>query len=93
MKVAVFGGTGFVGKYILKSLRKHDHEIYTLVRNGSESKIDEIENINIINGEISNNTSLDQTMMNCSYNIIKMYPRHILTPMAEGTTESQPKSR
>ena len=72
MKVAVFGGTGFVGKYILKSLRKHDHEIYTLVRNGSESKIDDIENVNIINGEIINNTSLDQTMMNCStviYNI------------------------
>ena len=48
MKVAVFGGTGFVGKYILKSLRKHDHEIYTLVRNGSESKIDDIENCFLI---------------------------------------------
>ncbi len=39
MKVAVFGGTGFVGKYILKSLKNHEHEIYSLIRNGSESKI------------------------------------------------------
>ena len=72
MKVAVFGGTGFVGKYILKSLTNHNHDIYALVRNGSESKISDIDNINIINGEVDNNTSLDQTMMNCStiiYNI------------------------
>tara|TARA_A100001011_G_scaffold325340_1_gene348259 strand:+ start:68409 stop:69335 length:927 start_codon:yes stop_codon:yes gene_type:complete len=72
MKVAVFGGTGFVGKYILKSLKNHEHEIYSLIRNGSESKISDIDGINIINGEVYNNTSLDQTMMNCStviYNI------------------------
>ena len=36
MKVAVFGSTGFVGKYILKSLLNHKHEVHTLVRNGSE---------------------------------------------------------
>ena len=49
MKVAVFGGTGFVGKYILKSLKNHEHEIYSLIRNGSESKISDIDGINIIN--------------------------------------------
>ena len=41
MKVAIFGGTGFVGKYLLKSLINHNHEIYTLVRNGSENKIND----------------------------------------------------
>ena len=72
MKIAVFGGTGFVGKYLLKSLIADNHEIYTLVRNGSEHKIQHLDNINIINGLITNNTSLTQTIMNCSvviYNI------------------------
>ena len=72
MKVAVFGSTGFVGKAILKSLKNHGHDIYALIRNGSESKISDIEQINIINGEVHNHTSLDQTIMNCStviYNI------------------------
>jgi len=72
MKVAVFGSTGFVGKYLLKSLINHKHDIYTLVRNGSEYKLDGLDNINILNGEINNNTALDQAIMNCSsviYNI------------------------
>ena len=38
MKVSIFGSTGFVGKYILKSLIKNEHDVYTLVRNGSEKK-------------------------------------------------------
>tara|TARA_Y100000588_G_C14156334_1_gene882785 strand:- start:455 stop:1372 length:918 start_codon:yes stop_codon:yes gene_type:complete len=70
MKIAVFGGTGFVGKYLLKSLSHHD--IYTLVRPGSENKINHLENLNIISGSISNNTDLEKTIMNCTaviYNI------------------------
>ncbi len=72
MKVAVFGSTGFVGKYLLKSLINHKHDIYTLVRNGSEYKLDGLDNINTIIGDVTNNTALDQTIMNCSsviYNI------------------------
>ena len=79
MKVALFGGTGFVGKYLLKSLINHNHEIYTLVRNGSENKINDFDNINIINGSPNNQTSIEQTVMNCSaiiYNIgiIREFP-------------------
>ena len=44
MKVAVFGGTGFVGKYILKSLLNNNHTIYTLVRYGSEFKLNHLQN-------------------------------------------------
>lgn len=72
MNVAIFGSTGFVGKYILNSLIKSKHQVYTLVRKESEHKIKHINPINIINGEITNSTSLEQTMMNCStviYNI------------------------
>ena len=79
MKVAIFGSTGFVGKYLLKELIKHNHEIYTLVRNGSEKKINHINHINMINGDINNQTSIEQTIMNCStviYNIgiIREFP-------------------
>ena len=79
MKVAIFGSTGFVGKYLLKSLINYNHEIYTLVRNGSENKINDINHINIINGDINNKTSIEQTIMNCStviYNIgiIREFP-------------------
>jgi NADH dehydrogenase len=79
MKVAIFGSTGFVGKYLLKSLINHKHEVYTLIRNGSESKIKNFNNINIINGKINNQTSIEQTIMNCSviiYNIgiIREFP-------------------
>ena len=72
MKVAVFGGTGFVGKYILNALKKKQYDVYTLVRLGSESKISHIQNINIISGNINSPTSIEQTLMNCSaviYNI------------------------
>ncbi|MFL2988492.1 NAD-dependent epimerase/dehydratase family protein [bacterium] len=84
MKVAVFGSTGFVGKYILKSLLNHKHEVHTLVRNGSENKLKDIDNINISTGDVTNNTSLDQTMMNCStviYNIgiIRQFPSKGIT--------------
>ena len=79
MKVAIFGSTGFVGKYLLKSLINHNHEVYTLVRDGSENKIKNFNKINIINGDIENQTSIEQTIMNCStiiYNIgiIREFP-------------------
>ena len=84
MKVSIFGSTGFVGKYILKSLIKHEHDVYTLVRNGSEKKLNSFEKLNIINGEIFNNTALEQTLMNCStviYNIgiIRQFPSKGIT--------------
>ena len=72
MKVAVFGGTGFVGKYILNALKKKQYDIYTLVRLGSESKISHIQNIDIVSGNTDSPTSVEQTLMNCSaviYNI------------------------
>ena len=79
MIVSIFGGTGFVGKYLLKSLINHNHEVYTLVRDGSKRKIQNFNNINIISGNIDNQTSIEQAIMNCSviiYNIgiIREFP-------------------
>ena len=38
MKVALFGGTGFVGAYIIKELIKKGYTPKVLVRPGSEKK-------------------------------------------------------
>ena len=72
MKVAIFGGTGFVGKYILKALVNQNHDIYTLARSESEKKINHIKNINIILGNLDNQSAIEKTLINCSaviYNI------------------------
>ena len=39
MKVSVFGGSGFVGDYIINELIENNLTPYVLVRLGNESKI------------------------------------------------------
>ena len=39
MKVALIGGTGYVGSYIIDELIKNGHTPRLLVRDGSESKV------------------------------------------------------
>ena len=39
MKVAIIGGTGFVGSYITDELIKNDHTPRLLVREGSDYKV------------------------------------------------------
>ena len=65
MRVAVFGGTGFVGNYIINELLKSDYKVNVLVREGSESKLDNPDKCNIINGDINNLESIDKTLENC----------------------------
>ena len=64
MKVAVFGASGFVGEYILNELRNKNHQPYALVRYGSENKIRNRDDLNIIYGDFSNPTAVEQTMLN-----------------------------
>ena len=54
MKVAVFGGTGFVGQYVIDELLKQSHEVKALVRFGSEFKLESISKIESVFGDISN---------------------------------------
>ena len=39
MKIAVFGGTGFVGSYIIDELLNNGHEPVVLVRKGKNKSI------------------------------------------------------
>tara|TARA_B100001175_G_scaffold33351_1_gene24301 strand:- start:1206 stop:2165 length:960 start_codon:yes stop_codon:yes gene_type:complete len=72
MKVSVFGGSGFVGDYIINELIENDITPYALVRLGNESKITKYEKCKIVTGDIDNDTAVEQTMMNAEaviYNI------------------------
>ena len=53
MKVALFGGTGFVGSYLVDALVSHGHTPRLLVRPGSESKVVQPEASEIVQGEIA----------------------------------------
>ena len=52
MKVAVFGGTGFVGSYIIDELIDNNHEPVVQVREGSESKLANSEKCKIVQGSL-----------------------------------------
>lgn len=52
MKVALFGGTGFVGSYLVDHLLAAGHEPRVLVRPGSESKLQQPERCEVVPGDI-----------------------------------------
>ncbi|MBF0635210.1 MAG: complex I NDUFA9 subunit family protein [Nitrospinae bacterium] len=51
MKVFVTGGTGFVGSYVLQSLRNAGHDVRVLVRKGSERKLPFTDGLSIVHGD------------------------------------------
>ena len=53
MKVALFGGTGFVGSYIIDQLIESGHIPRVLVRPGSQQKIISPDKCEIVEGNIA----------------------------------------
>jgi uncharacterized protein YbjT (DUF2867 family) len=53
MRVTVFGGTGFVGGYLIDALLEHEHHPILLVRPGSEEKVRQAGQCTLVNGEIA----------------------------------------
>ena len=72
MKIAVFGGTGVVGNYIINQLLSAGYDVNVLVRNESKNKLEKIKKCNVISGDISHAEAIDATLKNCNaviYNI------------------------
>ena len=72
MKVAVFGGTGFVGRYLIDALLAAGHEPALLVRAGSESKVNRREDVRIVAGDLATPPAIDTVLENADaviYNI------------------------
>lgn len=58
MKIFLTGSTGFVGRQILQDLINHNYQVRCLVRKGSERKITQHKNIDIVYGDITDAGSL-----------------------------------
>jgi NADH dehydrogenase len=53
VKVALFGGTGFVGAYLVDALLEAGHEPVLLVRQGSEHRVEQADRCTRVTGSIS----------------------------------------
>jgi len=58
MKVTVFGGTGFVGNYLVDELLKQGHHPILLVRPGSKDKVDQPDQCTLVEGDIADRAAI-----------------------------------
>ena len=84
MKVALIGGTGFVGAYLVEALLGAGHEVSLLVRSGSEQKIASASACRVINGDLADKQALAETLAGNDavvYNvgILREFPRQGIT--------------
>lgn len=72
MRVAIIGGTGFVGSYLVDALIKAGHEPSLLVRPGSASKVFHADQCRLVTGSLSDRKSINETVGQCDaviYNV------------------------
>ena len=84
MKVAVFGGTGFVGSYLVDALVAAGHHPVVLVREGSEHRLNQAEHCTLITGDIDTEAAIEATLDGADaaiYNIgiLREFPRRGIT--------------
>ena len=83
-RVALFGGTGFVGSYLVEALLSHDLKPALLVRAGSESKVRQRDRCILVSGDIGNTGAIDEVIDGCDaviYNIgiLREFPERGIT--------------
>ncbi|MGV6858439.1 MAG: NAD(P)H-binding protein [bacterium] len=62
MRVAIIGGTGFVGHYITEQLLAADMQPVLLVRPGSENKIYKPDQVEVVSGDIDGHAAVKKLM-------------------------------
>ena len=65
MRVAIIGGTGFVGSYIVDRLLATGHEVSLLVRPGSEHKVRQSDSIQTVAGSINSAENIAAVVGGC----------------------------
>ena len=83
-RIAVVGGTGFVGSYIVDSLLDEGHHVSLLVRQGSEHKVRQPNAIRMVTGNIESTKSLENLVAGCDavvycVGILREVPRKGIT--------------
>jgi len=84
MQVAVFGGTGFVGSYLIDALLASNQTPCVLVRPGSEDKLQQAERCRAIPGDLNSMSAIDATLEGCdaviySVGILREFPNQGIT--------------
>ena len=84
MRVAIIGGTGFVGRYLTDALLESGHSVSLLVRQASESKLRHAKQVLIVNGDIADADAIRRLLQGCDaviYNvgILREVPRQGVT--------------
>jgi NADH dehydrogenase len=62
MRVAIFGGTGFVGSYLTDALLTAGHHPILLVREGNEHRVSQPDLCTIIDGDIDDAVAIQKTL-------------------------------
>lgn len=84
MRIAIFGGTGFVGSYLIDELIGYGHEPVVLVRPGSERKLRKPEQCKAVGGSIDDAEAIRQALEGADaaiYNIgiLRAFPQQGIT--------------
>ena len=84
MRVAIIGGTGFVGGYLVDALLADGNDVAALVRPGSESKLRGGGKVRTVVGDLSSRESLGELVRGCDaviYNVglLREFPRRGIT--------------
>jgi len=84
MKVAVFGGTGFVGSYLIDALVASDHHPVVLVREGNEYRLNHADKCTLVRGDIEDNGAIETALQGADaaiYNIgiLREFPERDIT--------------
>lgn len=84
MRVAIIGGTGFVGAYIVDALLEQGHEVSVLVRPGSEGKVRGGDRVLRVTGDLESEAALNELLGGQDaviYNVglLREFPRRGIT--------------
>jgi len=62
MRVAIIGGTGFVGGYLIDALLRAEHEVVTLLRPGSDDKLNRSDVVETVAGDLEDQDAIAALM-------------------------------
>ena len=84
MRVAIFGGTGFVGSYLVDALIASGHEPSVLVRPGNERKVRQAKQCHLLTGDLSSGKAINATLEGCdaviyTVGILQEFPKQGIT--------------
>jgi NADH dehydrogenase len=84
MRVALFGGTGYVGSYLVDELLQAGMQPVVLVRPGHESRVRHRRVCQVVSGDLENNTAIDEVLRGADaviYNIgiLREFPERGIT--------------